>query len=138
MGDWYSIGVFAGLGVALGIAAAGAFGGRRFALVAPFLAAAVGVALGIVFADAEEAAAAGVGGVLGAAGALQLVRGALGRGGTRFGTALLVLLAAVVAAAIAFVPLLGYVEAVAVPALGVRLRKRAGERYAGLRTLARD
>ena len=138
MGAWYSIGVFAGLGVALGIAAAGAFGGRRFALVAPFLAAAVGVALGIVFADAEEAAAAGVGGVLGAAGALQLVRGALGRGGTRFGTALLVLLAAVVAAAIAFVPLLGYVEAVAVPALGLRLRKRAGERYAGLRTLAKD
>lgn len=138
MGDWYSIGVFAGLGVALGIAAAGAFGGRRYALVAPFLAAAVGVALGIVLADAEEAAAAGVGGVLGAAGALQLVRGALGRGGTRFGTALLVLLAAVVAAALAFVPLLGYVEAVALPALGMRLRKRAGERYAGLRTLARD
>jgi len=138
MGDWYSIGVFAGLGVALGIAAAGAFGGRRYALVAPFLAAAVGVALGIVLADAEEAAAAGVGGVLGAAGALQLVRGALGRGGTRFGTAFLVLLAAVVAAALAFVPLLGYVEAVALPALGMRLRKRAGERYAGLRTLARD
>ncbi len=85
MGDWYSIGVFAGLGVALGIAAAGAFGGRRFALVAPFLAGAVGVALGIVLADAEEAAAAGVGGVLGAVGALELVRGALGRGGTRLG-----------------------------------------------------
>jgi len=138
MGDWYSIGVFAGLGVALGIAAAGAFGGRRVALVAPFLAAAVGFALGIVFADAEEAAAAGVGAVLGAAGTLQLVRGALGRGGTRLGTALFVLLGAVIAAALAFVPLLGYVEAVAVPALGMRLRKRAGERYAGLRSLARD
>jgi len=138
MGDWYSIGVFAGLGVALGIAAAGAFGGRRFVLVAPFLAAAVGVALGIVFADAEEAAAAGVGGVLGAAGTLQLVRGALGRGGTRLGTALFVLLGALVAAALAFVPVVGYVEAVAVPALGMRLRKRAGERYAGLRSLARD
>jgi hypothetical protein len=138
MGDWYSIGVFAGLGVALGIAAAGALGGRRYALAAPFLAAAVGVALGIVFADAEQAAAAGVGGVLGAAGTLQLVRGALGRGGTRLGTALFVLLAALVAAALAFVPLLGYVEAVAVPALGMRLRKRAGERYAGLRSLAKD
>ena len=138
MGDWYSIGVFAGLGVALGIAAAGAFGGRRFALVAPFLAAAVGVALGIVFADAEEAAAAGVGGVLGAAGTLQLVRGALGRGGTRLGTALFVLLGALVAAALAFVPVVGYLEAFAVPALGMRLRKRAGERYAGLRSLARD
>ena len=104
MGDWYSIGVFAGLGVALGIAAAGAFGGRRFALVAPFLAGAVGVALGIVLADAEEAAAAGVGGVLGAVGALELVRGALGRGGTRLATALLVLLGAVAVAALAFVP----------------------------------
>lgn len=138
MGDWYWIGVFAGLGVALGIAAAGALGGRRFALVAPFVAAAVGVALGVVFADAQEAAAAGVGGVLGAAGTLQLVRGALGRGGTRLGTALFVLLGALVAAALAFVPLVGYVEAVAVPALGMRLRKRAGERYAGLRSLARD
>ena len=138
MGNWYSIGLFAGLGVALGIAAAGALGGRRYALVAPFLAAAVGVALGIALADAEEAAAAGVGGILGGAGALQLVSGALGRGGTRLGTALLVLLGALVVAALAFVPVLGYVELVAVPALGVRLRKRADERYAGLRTLARD
>jgi hypothetical protein len=138
MGDWYSIGVFAGLGVALGIAAAGALGGRRFGIAAPFLAAAVGVALGIGFADAEEAVAAGVGGVLGGAGTLELVRGALGRGGTRLGTALFVLIGAVVAAALAFVPFLGYVEAVAVPALGMRLRRRSGKRYAGLRTLAKD
>jgi hypothetical protein len=138
MGDWYSIGVFAGLGVALGIAAAGALGGRRFGIAAPFLAAAIGVALGIVFADAEEAAAAGVGGILGGAGTLELVRGALGRGGTRLGTALFVFVGAVVAAALAFIPLVGYVEAVAVPALGMRLRRRSGQRYAGLRTLAKD
>jgi hypothetical protein len=138
MGDWYSVGVFAGLGVALGIVAAGALGGRRLALVAPFLAAAVGIALGIGFADPEEAAAAGVGGMLGAVGALELVRGALGRGGTPLATALLVLLAAVVIAALAFVPFVGYAELVAVPALGMRLRRRAGKRYAGLRTLARD
>jgi hypothetical protein len=138
MGDWYSVGVFAGLGVALGIAAAGAFGGRRLALVAPFLAAAVGVALGVVLADPEEAAAAGVGGLLGAAGALELVRGALGRGGTPLATALLVVVAAVVVAALAFIPVVGYLELVAVPALGMRLRRRAGKRYAGLRTLARD
>ena len=138
MGAWYSIGVFAGLGVALGIAAAGAFGGRRYWLAAPFLAAVAGVALGIVFADAEEAAAAGVGGVLGAVGALELVRGALARGGTRLGTALFVLLGALLAAALAFVPILGYVQAVAVPALGMRLRRRSGQRYAGLRTLAKD
>jgi hypothetical protein len=138
MGDWYSVGVFAGLGVALGIAAAGVFGGRRLALVAPFLAAALGVALGIVLADPEEAAAAGVGGLLGGVGALELVRGALGRGGTPLATALLVVVAAVVVAALAFIPVVGYLELVAVPALGMRLRRRAGKRYAGLRTLARD
>jgi hypothetical protein len=138
VGDWYSIGVFAGLGVALGVAAAGALGGRRFALAAPLLAAAIGVALGIAFADAPQAAAAGVGGILGGVGALELVRGALGRGGTPLATALLVLVAAVVVAGLAFVPVVGYIELVAVPALGMRVRKRAGKRYAGLRTLARD
>jgi hypothetical protein len=138
MGDWYSVGVFAGLGVALGIAAAGALGGRRTALAAPILAVAVGVALGIVLADPKEAVAAGVGGILGAVGALEVVRGALARGGTALATALLVVLAALVVAALAFVPVVGYIELVAVPALGLRLRRRAGKRYAGLRTLARD
>lgn len=138
MGDWYSIGVFAGLGVALGVAAAGVFGGRRYAWAALLLAAVVGVALGIAFGDAQEAAAGGVGGVLGAVGALELVRGAVGRGGTPLATALLVLGAAVVLAGLAFVPVVGYIELVAVPALGMRLRRRAGKRYAGLRTLARD
>ena len=138
MGDWYSIGVFAGLGVALGVAAAGVLGGRRFALAAPFAAAVIGIALGIALADAPEAAAAGLGGFLGGVGALELVRGALARGGTTLATALLVLGAAVVVAGLAFVPVVGYVELVAIPALGMRLRRRAGKRYAGLRTLARD
>lgn len=138
MGDWYSIGLFAGLGVALGVAAAGVLGGRRFALAAPFLAAVIGVVLGIALSGAPQAAAAGVGGFLGGVGALELVRGALARGGTPLATALLVLGAAVVVAGLAFVPIVGYVELVAVPALGMRLRKRAGKRYAGLRTLARD
>ena len=106
--------------------------------MAPFLAAVIGVALGIALADAPEAAAAGLGGFLGGVGALELVRGALGRGGTPLATALLVLGGAVVVAGLAFVPIVGYVELVAVPAVGMRLRKRAGKRYAGLRTLARD
>ncbi len=138
MGDWYWVGVFAGLGVALGIVAAAALAGRRTSLAAPFLAAAIGVALGIVFADAEEAAGGGVGGLLGSAGALELVRGALGRGGTRAATGLLVTLGAAALAALAFVPGVGYVEAVVLPALGARMRRRSGKRYAGLRTLARD
>ncbi len=138
MGSWYWIGVFTGLGVALGIVAAAGLAGTRWSLLAPFLAAAVAVALGIVFADAAEAVGAGVGAVLGALGALQLVGGALHRGGTRAATGLLVVGAAALVAALAFVPGVGYVEALALPALGMRLRRRAGKRYAGLRTLARD
>ena len=134
----YWIGVFAGLGAALGIAASAGLAGRRWALLAPVLAAAVAVALGVAFADLEEAVGGGAGAILGAAGALQLVVGALGRGGTRAATTLLVVLAAAVVAALAFVPVVGYLEALALPALGLRLRRRAGKRYAGLRTLARD
>ena len=138
MGNLYWIGVFAGLGAALGIAAAAGLAGRRWAFLAPLLAGAIGIALGLAFADLEEAVAGGAGGILGAIGALQLVAGALARGGTRAATALLVVLGAAVVAALAFVPVVGYVEALALPALGLRLRRRAGKRYAGLRTLARD
>jgi hypothetical protein len=43
-----------------------------------------------------------------------------------------------VLAVLAFVPLLGFVEALVLPALGARMRRREPTRYAGLRTLARD
>jgi len=39
---------------------------------------------------------------------------------------------------LAWVPVVGYLEAVFVPAFAARLRRRAPERYAGLRSLARD
>jgi hypothetical protein len=51
---------------------------------------------------------------------------------------LLVALAALIVAALAFIPGIGYIEAIALPALGVRLRRRSAKRYAGLRTLAKD
>jgi hypothetical protein len=135
MGSWYTIGLLAGVGAALGVLAAGLFP----RLVAAALGAAV-VAVGIGFArfDWDEAVAGAVGGVLGALGATIIVTGALRRGGTRGGTAVLVGLAAVVTAGLAFVPALGYLEAVVLPALALRLRRREPERYAGLRTLARD
>ena len=71
-------------------------------------------------------------------GSAQVVRGALRRGGTRGGTAALVALAALVVAALGLIPGVGYLEALALPALGARIRRRGGERYAGLRILARD
>jgi hypothetical protein len=139
MGAWYWIGVAAGLGTAAGVLLAGAL---RTAVVL-VIAAAAGAALGYGI-DAWQPGGwadivAGVaGGLLGSLGAVQIVRGALKRGGTRGGTAAIVAGAALVAAGIAWVPALGYVEALALPALAARLRRRAPERYAGLRTLARD
>jgi hypothetical protein len=138
MTDWYTVGLFAGLGVAVGIAVVGILGGRRFDSLAPLIAAVLGIALGLVLADVEEAVAGGLGAALGAFGSAQLVRGALTRGGTRAATGFFVVLGAVFVALLALVPVLGYVEAIAVPALGLRMRRRAGKRYAGLRTLARD
>ena len=113
-------------------------GGRRIPLLAPILAAALGVGLGLVLADVEEAVAGGIGGVLGAVGSAQFVRGAVSRGGTRAATGFFVLSGALGVALRALIPGLGYLIAIAVPALGMRLRRREGKRYAGLRTLARD
>ena len=144
MGTWYWIGVCVGLGAAAGVLLAGLAGTARAALpVAGALAAAVGAGLGYGL-DGWQPGGWGdivgglLGGLVGALGAVQVVRGALRRGGTRGGTALLVGCAAIVVAALAWVPVLGYVEALALPWLAARIRKRAPERYAGLRSLARD
>src|SRR6266705_124610 len=45
---------------------------------------------------------------------------------------------ALVAAGLAFVPVVGYLEAAVLPLLGLRLRRREPDRHAGLRTLTRD
>ena len=50
---------------------------------------------------------------------------------------MLVAVAALVVATLALVPVAGYLEALALPALGARVRRRLPERYAGLRTLAK-
>lgn len=139
MGAWYLIGLLAGIGAALGVLFVGMLASLRYGVLAALvLAAAVGVGIGLAVEDWQEALAAGLGAVCGAVGAAQVVSGALRRGGTRSGTALLVGGAAILIAALAFVPVLGYLEALALPALGARLRARGGKRYAGLRILARD
>ena len=139
MGSWYWIGVCAGLGVGVGVLLAGLFAGTRIALTAALVfAACVGVAIGFALGQWDEAIGGGVGGTLGAVGAAQLVMGTLRRGGARFGTAVFVGLAALLLAALAWIPVAGYLEAALVPALAARLRGRAPERYAGLRSLARD
>jgi hypothetical protein len=135
VGDWYTIGLFVGLGTALGVAATGVLLRALFGLV---VAAVIIVAIGFAFAQWDEALGGLVGAICGSLGSAPLVAGALRRGGTRGGTALLLALAALVGAALAFVPVVGYLEAVAVPILGARLRRRSPDTHAGLRTLARD
>ena len=140
MGAWYWIGVSAGLGAAAGILIAGV--SAKVVAVAAAVSAAAGLGLGFAI-DAwqpgswGDVVAGAIGGFLAAYGAATVVRGALRRGGTRGGTAILVAGAALVAAGLAFVPALGYLEALALPAFAARLRRRQPERYAGLRTLAK-
>jgi hypothetical protein len=137
--DWYTIGLALGLGLAAGVLLAGLLSTTAVGRVAAILGAgAVGIAVGLVVEDWAEAVAGGAGGVVGAAVAILLVAGALRRGGTRGGLALIVGGAALALAALAFVPVAGYLEAIVLPALAARLRRAQGERYAGLRTLAKD
>ena len=139
MGSWYWIGVCAGLGVGIGVLLAALFGASRALLAAALvLAAGAGVVVGFALGQWDEAVGGGAGGALGSLGAAQLVAGTLRRGGTRLGTALFIGAAAVLLAALAWIPGVGYVEATVVPALAARLRGRVPERYAGLRSLARD
>src|SRR5919201_897340 len=133
MGDWYWIGVCAGLGVGLGVLVSGLLGATRTLLVLALVAAGgLGLLIGLGLGEWDEAVGGAVGGVLGALGSARVVAGTLRRGGTRFGTALLLAAAGVVLAALAWIPAIGFLEAVVVPAFSARLRGRATERFAGL------
>jgi hypothetical protein len=139
MGDWYSIGIALGVGAALGALFAGVLSATPLGRIAAIvLAGAAGAVAGFLIDDTAEVVAGGLAGLVGAAAAVVVVAGALRRGGTRAGLALLVAGGAAVLAALAFVPVVGYLEAVALPALAARLRQTQADRYAGLRSLARD
>ena len=139
MGDWYTIGLALGLGTAIGVLFAGLLSatplGRAAAVV---LAGAAGALAGAMIEDWTEIAGGAIGGLVSAVAAAIVVAGALRRGGTRGGLALIVAAIAAGLAVLAFVPVAGYFIAVAVPVLALRLRRTQSERYAGLRTLAKD
>ncbi len=144
MGSWYWIGVAVGIGVSLGVFAAAFWGtGRTATYVVPVVAVGVAAAIGQFISDSEPGrwgdwTGASVGAVLGLLGAVPVVVGALRRGGARAGTVVLLAGTGLVLAGLAFVPAAGYLEAVVLPALAALLRRRRPERYAGLRTLAKD
>jgi hypothetical protein len=139
MGDWYTIGLALGLGTAIGVLFAGLLSatplGRAAAVV---LAGAAGALAGAMIEDWTEIAGGAIGGMVSAVAAAIVVAGALRRGGTRGGLALIVAAIAAGLAVLAFVPVAGYLIAAAVPVLALRLRRTQSERYAGLRTLAKD
>ena len=115
----------AGLGVAGAAAVAGAQS-RRVLLVAFALTAVAAVVIGGRALPYWAWAAAWIG-----ASALGLVS-------LRRLSAAALPAATVAAAVLAFVPAVGYLEALVAPVVGWRLRRRAGGRYAGLRVLAKD
>ena len=88
----------------------------------PCIGAAGAAVLGYFVFAWPEAVAGAAGGVAGAYGTAPVVTGALRRGGTRAGLALLVRLGAIAAAAVAFVPVLGYLEAAGMPGVAARVR----------------
>ena len=138
VGSWYWIGLAVGLGVALGVLCAGALASSRLGtLVAVLLAAGGGILIGLGLGEWGEAIGGAIGGVLGVGGSAQFVQGALRRGGTQLATAVWIALGALLIGALALIPVVGYLEAAALPIIGVRLRSRMPKKYAGLRSLAK-
>jgi hypothetical protein len=138
MHELWHISISAGAGTALGVAAAGllarfprgAAGAALLALVAG------GLVTWLVF-DWKSGVAGAAGGALGGFGAGIFAQGAVRRGGTAPGTAMLLAGVALAVFALALIPIVGFLEALAIPALAARARRRAGEKFAGLRTLAK-
>lgn len=138
MHEVWRISISAGAGAAIGLVAAGLLSRfARGAVGAAFLALVAGGALTWIVFDWKAGIAGAAGGALGGFGAGIFVRGAVKRGGTAAGTAVLLAGAAAVVFALGLIPIVGFLEALAIPALAVRARRRAGEKFAGLRTLAK-
>ena len=107
MGSWYWIGVAAGVGTGVGVAIGALIPegrpGVRVSIAAIF-AVAAGIGIGLLVGGWAEAAAGAIGGLLGALASVPVVAGALRRGGTRSGLAVLVAMAGAIVAGIAIAP----------------------------------
>ena len=125
--DWYALGALFGLGVAAGVAVTG-FRSRRVVSV-----------VGLVLAS-------GAAGVLATVAGLDFLLSVVATVAAAVVAALFLRrlspealpAALLAAAALALVPLAGYLLVLVAPLVGQRLARRAGARYAGLRVLARD
>jgi hypothetical protein len=138
VGSWYTIGLCLGLGLGLSVAITGILGSNVVGIgAAAVIGAVLGGAIGLGVGATAETIAGAVGGALGALSAAVAVLGALRRGATRFGVGAYMGALGVLVCLLALVPLAGYVLAVALPLLAVRMRGRQAARFAGLRSLAK-
>jgi hypothetical protein len=138
MGAWYTVGMTLGLAVGFGVILSGLLAANSVGLgAAVVLGLAAGAALGYLVGDIPEIVAGGLGGAVGALSAAVVVSGAMRRGATRFGVAAYLGAVGTLLLLVALIPIAGYVEAVALPVLAVRMRGRQAARFAGLRTLAK-
>jgi hypothetical protein len=138
VGSWYTIGLCLGLGLGLGVILAGLLGSTTLgASAATLIGTAGGAIAGVLIGDTVETIAGGVTGFVGAVSAVTVAYGALRRGATRLGIAAYLGLAGALVGLLALIPIVGYLEAVGVPLLAVRMRGRQAARFAGLRTLAK-
>lgn len=132
------IGLSSGAGAAFGVIAAGLLArAPQAAFLAAVVAALAAAVISWVVFDWKAALAAAIAGILAGIGAAGFAQGTLRRGGTPGGTGFLLGLIALGVFLVALVPFAGYLEAVLLPALALRARRRADEKYAGLRTLAK-
>jgi hypothetical protein len=138
VGSWYTIGLCLGLGLGLSVAITGILGSNVVGIgAAAVIGAVLGGAIGLGIGETTETTAGAVGGALGAVSAAVAVLGALRRGATRFGVGAYMGALGALICLLALVPLAGYVLAVALPLLAVRMRGRQAARFAGLRSLAK-
>jgi len=138
VGAWYTIGLCLGIGLGIGVVLVGVLGSNLLGVGAgAIVGAGIGAAVGLAVGDAAEAIAGGIGGFLGALSAAAVVHGALRRGGTRMGIAAYVGALGLVICLLALIPIVGYLQAVAIPLGAARMRGRQAARFAGLRTLAK-
>jgi len=138
MKEIWLIGIATGIGVAIGLAAGGVFArSDRAPIVAALVGLVGGGLIGWLVFDWKAGVVGAVAGVLSGYGAGTFARGALKRGGDYAGTAFILVAAGILAGAVSLIPVVGFIEAILIPVIGLRSRQRADDKYAGLRTLAK-
>jgi len=121
--DWYGLGVALGLGVSSG--AARRMAQRQMLMLMHFTLALPGIVAAYLWLAWWAALPIIAGAVIGIFSFRKLSEAAAPA-------------AALFSLALAYVPLLGYLETLIAPLAGRRLARRADSRYAGLRVLAKD